>query len=156
MPKVVVVGGGFAGVSAAACARNAGSDVTLVERTDELLGLGRYSGMFYNDGRMSAVEELIALGGGFIFNILMKPPVMTYERSEMSWTALEDLAHREALDISIFNCMLAEPAIRKYLSGLGVNLIFEDRAVDAAASSKDGKDRKLTSVTLESGKKLEA
>ncbi|MHB1868817.1 MAG: FAD-dependent oxidoreductase, partial [Nitrososphaerales archaeon] len=43
MAKVVVVGGGFAGVSAAACARNAGSDVTLVERTDELLGLGRYS-----------------------------------------------------------------------------------------------------------------
>ncbi|HVB12523.1 MAG TPA: FAD-dependent oxidoreductase [Nitrososphaerales archaeon] len=156
MPKVVVVGGGFAGVSAAACARNAGSEVTLVERTDELLGLGRYSGMFYNDGRMSAVEELIALGGGFIFDILMKPPVMTYERNEMNWTALEDLAHREALDISIFNCMLAEPAIRKYLSGLGVNLIFEDRAVDAAASSKDGKERKLTSVTLESGKRLEA
>ena len=70
MPKVAVVGAGFGGVSAAACARMAGAEVTLVERTDELLGVGRNSGIFYNDGRQAGSEELKAMGGGYILDII--------------------------------------------------------------------------------------
>ena len=40
MKKVLVAGGGWAGCAAAIAARKAGADVTLVERTDMLLGTG--------------------------------------------------------------------------------------------------------------------
>ena len=129
MPKVVVVGAGFGGVSAAACARNAGAEVTLVERTDELLGVGRNSGIFYNDGRQAGSEELKAMGGGYILDIIEAPPVLTHPRTEMNWNTAEDLKqqiHTQA----IFHCMKAETHIRKYLKDIGVDLIFANRAVD--------------------------
>jgi len=157
LARVVVVGGGFAGVSAAACARNAGSDVTLVERTDELLGVGRYSGMFYNDGRMSAVEELLALGGGFIFELLMKPPVLTHPRKEMTWTEVDDVSHRANHDIHIFDCMRAEPAIRNYLRDIGVEIVLGERAVDVKmGEGRSGKGGLLESVILEGGRRIDA
>ena len=38
--KTVVIGGGWAGCAAALTAEKAGADVTLLERTDMLLGTG--------------------------------------------------------------------------------------------------------------------
>ena len=40
MKRVIVVGGGWSGVSAAVCAKKAGADVILIEKTDLLLGAG--------------------------------------------------------------------------------------------------------------------
>ena len=67
--KVVVVGSGWSGCSAAIMAKKAGADVSLYEKTDLLLGLGNVGGIMRNNGRYTAAEELIALGGGDLINI---------------------------------------------------------------------------------------
>lgn len=67
MPKVVIVGGGWAGCGAALAARDAGADVVVLERTDCLLGTGLVGGIFRNNGRFTAAEEMIAMGGGRSF-----------------------------------------------------------------------------------------
>lgn len=67
--KVVIVGGGWAGCAAAASARKQGVDVTLLERTDLLLGTGLVGGIMRNNGRFTAAEEAIAMGGGDLFHI---------------------------------------------------------------------------------------
>ena len=48
--KVVVVGAGFGGCAAAAAAARAGAEVTLVEKTDTLTGLGQLAGSFRRGG----------------------------------------------------------------------------------------------------------
>src|SRR3989475_2149320 len=155
MPKVAVVGAGFGGVSAAACARKAGAEVTLVERTDELLGVGRNSGIFYNDGRQAGSEELKAMGGGYILDIIENPPVLTHPRTDMNWNAPDDLKqqiHTQA----IFHCMRAETHVRKYLQDIGVQLIFANRAVDVELGrSQQAKGDLVLKVVLEKGQRLE-
>ncbi|MFO7709899.1 MAG: FAD-dependent oxidoreductase, partial [Desulfobacterales bacterium] len=64
MVKVVIVGGGWSGCAAALAARNQGAEVVLIERTDMLLGTGLVGGIMRNNGRFTAAEEMIALGGG--------------------------------------------------------------------------------------------
>ena len=44
MAKIVVIGGGWAGVASAVRARKRGHDVCIFERTDMLLGLGNVGG----------------------------------------------------------------------------------------------------------------
>lgn len=67
---VVIVGGGWSGCAAAVAARLAGADrVVVVERTDELLGTGLVGGIMRNNGRFTAAEEMIALGGGDLFEV---------------------------------------------------------------------------------------
>ncbi|RPJ69404.1 MAG: FAD-dependent oxidoreductase, partial [Desulfobacteraceae bacterium] len=60
--KVIVVGGGWAGCGASLAARNQGAEVTLLERTDMLLGTGLVGGIMRNNGRFTAAEEMIAMG----------------------------------------------------------------------------------------------
>ncbi|MEJ8553122.1 FAD-dependent oxidoreductase [Tepidibacter sp. Z1-5] len=69
MRKVIVIGGGWAGCAAAISAKKAGADVTLIERTDMLLGLGNVGGIMRNNGRYTATEENILLGGRELFEI---------------------------------------------------------------------------------------
>ncbi len=70
--RVVVVGGGPAGFSAAVVARRAGADVILLERMDMLGGLGFQAGIHEwpsPAGDIGLAEER-ALGGGDLFHIL--------------------------------------------------------------------------------------
>jgi carbon-monoxide dehydrogenase large subunit len=67
--RVIVVGGGWAGYAAALSAKKRGAEVVLLERTDILLGTGLVGGIMRNNGRYTATEELIAMGGGAIFSI---------------------------------------------------------------------------------------
>ena len=55
MRRIVVIGGGWSGVSAAVCAKKAGAEVTLIEKTDLLLGAGNAGGIFRNNGRYTAI-----------------------------------------------------------------------------------------------------
>lgn len=48
----------------------AGAKVTLLEKTDMLLGTGLVGGIMRNNGRFTATEEMIALGGGELFRII--------------------------------------------------------------------------------------
>ena len=70
--KVIVIGGGWSGVAAAIAAKKAGADVEVFEKTDLLLGLGNVGGIMRNNGRYTATEELIAMGGSELFNITDK------------------------------------------------------------------------------------
>ena len=67
--KVIVIGGGWSGVAAAVAAKKCGADVTVVEKTDLLLGLGNVGGIMRNNGRFTAAEENIALGASELFEI---------------------------------------------------------------------------------------
>ena len=67
--KVVVIGGGWAGASAAIAAKKTGAEVVLFEKTDMLLGLGNVGGIMRNNGRYTASEELIALGAPDLINL---------------------------------------------------------------------------------------
>ncbi|MCK7510314.1 MAG: FAD-dependent oxidoreductase [Desulfobacterales bacterium] len=67
--KVVVIGGGWSGCAAALAARNQGAEVVLIERTDMLLGTGLVGGIMRNNGRHTAAEEMIAMGGGDLFEL---------------------------------------------------------------------------------------
>lgn len=61
-PHVVVMGAGWAGCAAAVAAASAGARVTLIERTDMILGTGLVGGIMKNNGRLTAAEELRAMG----------------------------------------------------------------------------------------------
>ncbi len=63
--KVIVVGGGWSGCSAAISAQKQGAEVLLFERTDMLLGTGLVGGIMRNNGRFTAAEEMIDKGGAF-------------------------------------------------------------------------------------------
>lgn len=67
--KIAVVGGGWAGCAAALCAIKSGAEVILLERMDSLLGTGLVGGIMRNNGRFTAAEECIALGGGELFQL---------------------------------------------------------------------------------------
>ena len=68
MAKIIIIGGGWSGVSAAIAACNAGASPVLLERTDMLLGTGLVGGIMRNNGRLTATEEAIAMGGNEIFD----------------------------------------------------------------------------------------
>ncbi|HHX86697.1 MAG TPA: FAD-dependent oxidoreductase, partial [Firmicutes bacterium] len=64
MSRLIVIGGGWAGCSAALAAAKKGLAVTLIERTDRLLGSGLVGGIMRNNGRFTAAEELKLMGAG--------------------------------------------------------------------------------------------
>src|SRR3970282_2485264 len=69
MAKVIMAGGGWAGCAAAIAARKAGAEVVLLERADTLLGTGQVGGIMRNNGRYTAAEQMIAMGGGDLFHL---------------------------------------------------------------------------------------
>jgi len=132
---VVVVGGGWAGCAAAMQAAKQGADVTLLERTDMLLGTGLVGGIFRNNGRYTAAEEAIALGGGEMFEAMDANAV----HSNMEFPG-----HKHA---SLYNATLMEPAIRKLLLDAGVEIHFVVRIVDVEMEG-----RRIRAVVAGKGK----
>jgi glycine/D-amino acid oxidase-like deaminating enzyme len=72
MARVVVIGGGWAGCAASMAAKKAGAEVVLLERSDCLLGTGLVGGIMRNNGRFTATEEMIAMGGGELLQLADK------------------------------------------------------------------------------------
>ncbi|MDD3341008.1 MAG: FAD-dependent oxidoreductase [Bacilli bacterium] len=68
--KLIVVGAGWAGVAAAYEGARCGFDVTLIERTDMLLGTGLVGGIMRNNGRFTALEEIRAMGVHDLVNVI--------------------------------------------------------------------------------------
>lgn len=66
---ILVAGGGWGGCAAAYSAALQGAAVILAERTDMLLGTGLVGGIMRNNGRLTAAEELTAMGGGALLAI---------------------------------------------------------------------------------------
>ncbi|HKL98439.1 MAG TPA: FAD-dependent oxidoreductase [Mobilitalea sp.] len=135
MTKIVIVGGGWAGCAAAVAATKAGAQVTLLERTDMLLGTGLVGGIMRNNGRFTATEELIAMGGGELFQIC--------DRTARH-TNLEFPGHSHA---SIYDIVRTPAAVVDYLTDIGVEIVYESRVTEAVKeqqtilSVKDQKGR---------------
>lgn len=132
--KVVIIGGGWAGAAAAVEAKKAGADVVVLEKTDLLIGVGNVGGIMRNNGRFTAAEEMIALGGGELFNITDKCS---------RHVNINFPAHNHA---SLYDVTKVEPEVRRYLYKIGVNIIFEGRVVDV---EKNGS--KIEGVYLQDG-----
>jgi len=132
MPRIVVVGGGWAGCAAAMSANKAGADVILVEKSDCLLGTGLVGGIMRNNGRFTAAEEMIAMGGGDLFRLADE--VARHVNVEFP-------GHQHA---TLYDVALMEPTVRRYLVDQGVELWMMARARDV-----EKKDGRLEAVTLD-------
>ena len=116
--KVVVVGGGWAGCAAAITAKKAGADVHVYEKTDLLLGLGNVGGIMRNNGRYTASEELIALGGGDLIKL-------TDQCARHANIDFPGHKHATLYDVNII-----EGVVRDYLEDMGINIHTESRVKD--------------------------
>jgi hypothetical protein len=116
--RIVVVGAGWAGCAAALAARKQGAEVTLVERTDMLLGTGLVGGIMRNNGRFTAAEEMLALGGGDLFELT---DANALHRN------IEFPGHPHA---SLYNVATMEPLVRSFLESKGVEIRLATRIND--------------------------
>jgi len=139
MPRVVVIGGGWAGCAAAVAAKRAGAEVIVAERTDCLLGTGLVGGIFRNNGRLTAAEEMMAMGGGDMF-VLMDQAARH--------TNVEFPGHKHA---SLYDVSLMEPLVRRTLLEQGGELWLMSRAHEVTVTAG-----RIESICMETGEKLEA
>ncbi|MEW6522661.1 MAG: FAD-dependent oxidoreductase [Bacillota bacterium] len=137
--RVLVAGGGWAGCAAALAAARAGVQAVMCERTDMLLGTGLAGGIMRNNGRWTAAEEIIALGGGELF--------LCCDENALHRN-LDFPGHRHA---SLYNVISLEPAVRRLLARAGVEVRLETRIVGVIS---DG--RHLEAVRTHEGEELEA
>lgn len=96
-----------------------------------LLGLGNVGGIMRNNGRYTATEEAILLGGGELFDI-------SDECSKHK--EIEFPGHKHA---SLYNVAIIEPQVKMLLQSLGIHIFLQSRVVDV---QKDGV--KLTKIKL--------
>ncbi len=137
--KIVIVGGGWAGCAAALCARKSGADVTLLERTDMLLGTGLVGGIMRNNGRFTAAEECIAMGGGDLF--LLADTCLRHKNIDFP-------GHQHA---DLYDVARMPAAVAHSLKNAGVQVSYMARAVKA---QMDGS--RLQAVLTEDGRRYEA
>ncbi len=116
--KIVVIGGGWSGCAAAVAAAKQGAEVLLLERTDSLLGTGLVGGIFRNNGRYTATEELNAMGGGEMFDAM---------DACTTHTMVEFPGHKHA---SLYNIATIEPEVQRALARAGVDVRYQVRIAD--------------------------
>ena len=116
--KIIVIGGGWAGCAAAISAAKQGAQVTLIERTDALLGTGLVGGIFRNNGRFTATEEMIAMGGGEMFHAM--DACTTHKNIDFP-------GHKHA---SLYNIATIEPEVQRALATAGVDVRYMVRIAD--------------------------
>jgi len=132
--NIIITGGGWAGCSAAYMARKQGANVILLERTDSLLGTGLVGGIMRNNGRFTATEEMIAMGGGDIFKVIDE----NCRHTDISFPG-----HEHA---SLYDIAKTPVAITNYLKEIGVVVKLQERVVKAKVE-----DGSIKSVETASG-----
>lgn len=135
---VVVAGAGWAGAAAALSAAGTGARTLLIERTDAILGLGLVGGIFRNNGRFTAAEEGLALGGGGVLFQVMDDCVRH--------APVEFPGHHHA---SLYDVTRIEGAVRQVLRERGVTVLTETRLTDVERHGS-----RLISLTDESGNRF--
>lgn len=134
MVKVIITGGGWSGCAAAIAAAKAGARVTLLERTDMLLGTGLVGGIFRNNGRYTATEEAIAMGGGDLFVAM---------DANSRHRGIQFPSHNHA---SLYDVTTMEPLVRNVLQSYGITMYFRARVADVVKFGK-----RLRAVILDDG-----
>ena len=140
MARVIVVGGGMGGCAAAASAKRAGAEVTLVESTDTLGGLALFAGSYRINGQFVAHEEAIALGGGDIFEAMdaeaLYPNMDTHGWHDMHW---------------MYNCKSLAKRLDKTLCNLGIEIKYRSRVTNVRMAGDE-----IKAVKLGKGKEFDA
>ncbi len=139
MAKIIVIGGGWAGCSAAIAARKTGAEVLLIERTDLLLGLGNVGGIMRNNGRYTAAEECISMGAGELFEIA--DGCSTHRNVDFP-------GHRHA---SFYHPEEVEPAVRGLLSDMEITTKMMTRIVNV-----DVEENYIKKITSAEGENYDA
>jgi len=116
--KIIVIGGGWSGCAAALAACNQGAETVLIERTDMLLGTGLVGGIMRNNGRHTAAEEMIAMGGGDFFELA--------DRNSLH-REVEFPGHRHS---NLYSVARMEPRVRSFLLSKGVSIQCQVRVTD--------------------------
>ncbi|QDR79828.1 FAD-dependent oxidoreductase [Sporomusa termitida] len=116
--KIVIAGGGWSGAAAALAARKTGCEVELFERADMLLGTGLVGGIMRNNGRFTATEECIAMGGGELFQICD------------AHSRHRNISFPGHNHVSLYDVAAIEPAVRRALQAAGVKLHIKTRIND--------------------------
>ena len=124
MTKIIIIGGGWAGCAAAVAASKAGAKVTLLERTDMLLGTGLVGGIMRNNGRFTATEEMIAMGGGDLFNICDA----TARHTNISFPG-----HNHA---NLYDIATTQGEVMRHLIHLGVEVVLQARINDISMANE--------------------
>ncbi|MDU7030573.1 FAD-dependent oxidoreductase [Robinsoniella peoriensis] len=135
--EVVIAGGGWAGCAAAYGAVLQGAKVTLLEKTDMLLGTGLVGGIMRNNGRYTATEEMIALGGGEIFRIIDE---------NIRHKNVEFPGHEHA---SLYDVGKISGVIYRFLKKIGTKIEFQARM---SKVQMDGK--RILNVQTDDGRKF--
>ncbi len=145
MAKIIIIGGGWAGCSAAVTARKTGAQVQLLERTDLLLGLGNVGGIMRNNGRFTAAEENIAMGAGELFEIT--DGCATHRNAEFP-------GHSHA---TFYNVLKVEPAVRRLLSEMGIEIRFMTRITQVETEPAEApEENRITALRSADGETFEA
>lgn len=113
--KIFVVGGGFGGCAAALQAAMAGAQIILSERTDMLGGTGLVGGIMRNNGRYTAAEEMIAMGGGRLFELIDE---------NCRHKNVDFPGHKHA---SLFDVGKISGVLHRCLVDAGVEILYETR-----------------------------
>ena len=117
MGRVVIVGGGWAGCAAAVECRKLGADVTLLERTDMLLGTGLVGGIMRNNGRFTATEEMVCMGGGELFQMIDQ----NLKHKNICFPG-----HEHA---DLYNVATISPFVTRQLCAMGIQVHCKSRSV---------------------------
>jgi len=126
MEKIVVVGGGWAGCAAALAAKNLNAEVLLFEKNDLLLGTGLVGGIYRNNGRYTAAEEMISLGAGELF-ILLDNNCVRHKNINFP-------GHQHA---NLYDLFIVEKVVREYLLAKGIKIFFNSRVTDVITKNKN-------------------
>ncbi len=132
--KIIVVGAGWAGVAAAYEAKKLGAEVTLIEKTDMILGTGLVGGIMRNNGRFTVFEELKAMGVSDLINVIDNTSLHKN---------IEFPGHKHA---SLYDVTKIEAKIKKILEDMGVNIVLEKRISKVNLNNK-----KIISVISDDG-----
>lgn len=110
----------------------------MVERTDYLLGTGLVGGIMRNNGRFTAAEEMIAMGGGELFEVADSVSV----HSNFDFPG-----HQHA---SLYDVTAIEPAVRRLLDAVGIEVRLIHRATTVHTSNGS-----IDSIHMENGAVIE-
>ncbi|MBM4306274.1 MAG: FAD-dependent oxidoreductase [Deltaproteobacteria bacterium] len=133
--KVVIAGGGWSGCAASLSARKQGAEVLLIERTDMLLGTGLVGGIMRNNGRFTATEEMIAMGGSELFRLI--------DRNALH----QNIQFPGHLHTSLYNVATMEPLVKNLLLERGTSILLSTRMEEV---EREG-DR-IKAITVRQGK----
>jgi threonine dehydrogenase-like Zn-dependent dehydrogenase len=139
--KVIVVGAGWAGCAAALAARKQGAEVFLLERTDMILGTGLVGGIMRNNGRYTVAEEMLAMGGGEMFQLT--------DRNSLH----RDIEFPGHSHLSLYNVASMEPVVKRFLQEQGVQVHLSTRVEDV--EMKEGRIHTVTGKAAEEKFRLE-